>query len=499
MQYPPIRHLINGQLIDSPQHFTTENPTTQRPLATVAHGDATTVNAAVQAARRAFDAGPWATPSQRRLLLLSLADGIAAHKSELVEMEVADSGGTIRKATIDVERSVQTLRTFAKWAEHDWQTLLPEASKPGFSQNWLVREPVGVCGQIIPWNFPLKMAIWKLAPALAAGNTVVLKPAEQTPLSAGWLAEWFARSGFPPGVVNIVFGFGEDVGAALVAHPHVDKIAFTGSTSVGKRVAAEAAATMKRVSLECGGKSANLVLPDADLALAVDGCLYAALYHAGQCCTAGSRLLLHEDIADRFLDAFLQKIAQLRLGDPTLPTTDMGPLISAEQRDRVKRFIQQALADGARRLTPERPLPNTGYFVAPTVLDQVTQQMPIVQEEVFGPVLTVQRFSDVAQAVDWANDTPFGLAAGVWTQSDETAMALARQLRAGTVWINDYHLVSDKAPFGGFKQSGLGRELGLEGLLAYTEIKHIHLDQQRRREAKTWYNALIPPMACCEE
>jgi aldehyde dehydrogenase (NAD+) len=361
----------------------------------------------------------------------------------------------------------------------------------------LLREPVGVVAAITPWNFPLKMAVWKLGPALAAGNTVVLKPSEVTPVTAMELALIFHEVGFPAGVVNVLPGFGAEAGEELSAHPMVDKVSFTGSTAVGRRVMENASRSLKKCTLECGGKSANIVLEDADIGMAVDGALYGIFYHQGQCCEAGSRLFLPESIHDMFLEALVAKTRAMVVGDPKLASTHIGPLVSATQRDRVMGYIKKGVEQGASiavgGAAPASAELRNGFFIQPTIFAGVKNSMTIAQEEIFGPVLSVLSYRTVEEAVAQANDTIYGLGGGVWSRDVERASRVARQLRAGTVWINEWHLLSEKAPFGGYKQSGIGREFGLVGLHEYMETKHLHIDEVGSREKKPWYDVVVPP------
>jgi len=478
--------------------FASVNPFTREQLAQCAFAGEADVDRAVAAARKAFDSGPWPrlSRSERAAALKALSDKINETANLLVELEVADSGSTIRKAKEDVALSARSLNNASKFAALELDEPLDSVSRPGVSKNLLVREPVGVVAAIIPWNFPLKMAVWKLGPALAAGNTVVLKPSEETPVTAMELSQLIHGAGFPPGAVNIITGTGPVAGAAMVRHPLVDKVAFTGSTAVGKEIMRSAAGTLKKITLECGGKSANIVLEDADLSIAVDGALYAAFYHQGQCCEAGTRLLLPESIADEFLGLLLEKTRRLRLGDPMDPATDLGPLVSKRQQDVVLGFIAKGKAEGASLVTgggmPASPVCARGFFVEPTIFDRVAGSSRIAQEEIFGPVLSVIRYATVDDAVRIANDSRYGLGGGVWSRDADKAMAVARRLRAGTVWINEWHLLSDRAPFGGYKQSGIGREFGLDGLREYTEAKHVHIDEARTRDKKPWYDVVVP-------
>lgn len=491
---------IDGEFVDSAskQRFDSINPFNREVVARVARAGAEDVHRAVAAARKAFDGGPWAAmpKEERAALLKAVADGINERKNELEQLEVQDSGSTIRKAKEDVHLSGRAMSQFSKFAAAEFTEQIDGLSRPGVSRNYLVREPIGVVGAIIPWNFPLKMAIWKLGPALAAGNTVVLKPSELTPVTAMELASIIQKVGIPKGVVNIIPGFGEDAGEELAKHPMVDKVSFTGSTAVGRRVMGLAASTLKKCTLECGGKSANIVLEDADMDLAVDGALYAIFYHQGQCCEAGSRLFLPEKIGPEFVDRLVRKTKRIKLGDPMDPKTDMGPLISERQRERVLGYVRSGLDQGAALATgggkPESPGLRDGFFVEPTVFTGVSNSMKIAQDEIFGPVLSVINYKTVEEALSMANDTMYGLGGGVWSRDAEKAMDVARRLRAGTVWINEWHLLSEKAPFGGYKQSGLGREFGADGMREYTEAKHLHVDEIGLREKKFWYDTVVP-------
>lgn len=492
---------INGEFLPAAagETFESINPYNQEVVARFARGRAADIDNAVAAARKAFDEGPWPKMSgeERGKYIKALADKLNEKSKDLIPLEIADSGSTLKKAQGDLWVSANQMKYFSRLASTKMDEPLEDLSKPGVSKNFVIREPIGVCGQIIPWNFPLMMAVWKLGPALAAGCTVVLKPAEETPLTAMELAQIIQEVGIPPGVVNIVTGYGEEAGGPLALHPNVDKIAFTGSTEIGKLIMTEAAATMKRVTLECGGKSANIILEDADPSIAIDGALYAAFFHAGQCCTAGSRLLLPASKKDELLEQIVEKARQIRLGDPMDKNTDMGPVVSQKQFERVMSYIEKGKAEGAKLLLggkkPTSSELEKGFFVEPTIFSDVDNRMTIAQEEIFGPVLSVIPYKSEAEAIKIANDSKYGLAGAVWSRNTEKATSIAKQLRTGTVWINEYHLVSEKAPFGGYKQSGIGRELGPESLHEYTEVKHIHVDELGSREKKFWYDALIKP------
>jgi aldehyde dehydrogenase (NAD+) len=374
---------------------------------------------------------------------------------------------------------------------------VPQITFPALSYNFVRREPIGVCAQIVPWNFPFLMAVWKIAPALAAGHTVVLKPASLTPLSMLRMTEIIHETGLlPPGVLNVITGPGQVVGTELCTNPLVDKIAFTGSTPTGREVMRLATGTVKKVTLELGGKSPNLILEDADLSIAIDGSLWATFLHNGQTCEGGTRLFVPGCLYDEFMERLLDRARRLVVGLPADGATDLGPLISAAQLAKVEGYIRIGIEEGAtpallgRR--PEDPLLSHGHFITPTIFTDVRNDMRIAQEEIFGPVLSVIRYVRLEDAIRMANDTIYGLAAGVWSADVERAVKVACQLRAGTVWINDYHMINAEAPFGGYKQSGVGRELGTWGLHEYTEVKHIHADLARTREAKFWFDVLVP-------
>lgn len=491
---------INSEFVDSVsnQTFDSINPFNQEVVAKVARAGAEDVRLAVAAARKAFDKGPWpGMPREERAALIkAIADKINERSKELVALEVADSGSTVRKAKEDIYLSARFMNYCSKMATMELTESIDGLSRPGFSKNLILREPVGVVGAIIPWNFPLKMAVWKLGPALAAGNTVVLKPSELTPCTAMELAKIIHEIGFPPGVVNIVPGFGEDAGEELVRNPIVDKISFTGSTAVGKKVMVLAAENLKKVTLECGGKSANIVLDDADLDLAVDGAMYAIFYHQGQCCEAGTRLFLPKKLHDEFLNKLVEKTRRLKTGDPANPATDLGPVISQKQQERVLGYVAKGKEQGAKIAVggsiPADPALAKGFFVEPTIFTDVDNRTTIAQEEIFGPVLSVIAYETDEQAIAMANDSIYGLGGGVWSKDPERAMNVAKRLRTGTVWINEWHLISEKAPFGGYKQSGIGREFGTDGLKEYTEAKHLHIDELGSREKKPWYDTVVP-------
>ena len=478
----PRKMLIGNQWVEavSGRTFPVYNPATGEEMARVAEGGPKDIDLAVKAARKAFDQGPWRrmTASDRAKLLWKLADLIERRLSEFAELESLDNGKplTIARAA-DIPLVIEQFRYFAGWSTKLEGNTIPLSVPytPGAQYlAYTLREPVGVVGQIIPWNFPLLMAAWKLAPALAVGCTVILKPAEQTPLSALRLGELILEAGFPEGVVNIVPGYGE-AGAALAAHPDVDKVAFTGSTEVGKLVLQAASGNLKKVSLELGGKSPNVIFKDADLSTAIDGAASAIFFNHGQCCCAGSRLYVEKAIFDEVVQGVAERARKIRVRPGLDPESDMGPLVSQEQFERVCGYLETGRSEGAKAITGGRRAGEKGYFVEPTVLVDAPHDSRVVQEEIFGPVVAAAPFNDPEELLPLANDSMYGLAAGIWTSNIGKAHRLAAELRAGTVWINCYNIFDAALPFGGYKQSGWGREMGHDALENYTEKKAVCL------------------------
>lgn len=470
--------IINGERVDSSsgERFTTYNPATGQPLAEVAKATVEDVNKAVEAARNAFENGKWRryTVGRRARVMMKIAEIMRARFNELVELEVLNSGKSLSAAQGQIMQAIEDFEFYAgAIVGHRGEV----NNMPYGFFNYTLKEPVGVCGQIIPWNYPLMMAAWKIAPAIAAGNSIVLKPASLTPVTAVVLTEICHEAGVPEGVINIVTGAGSTIGDAIVQHPDVDKVAFTGSTPVGKNIMEKASSTLKRLTLELGGKSPNIVFDDADIDAAVNGSLFGIFYNTGQSCEARSRLYLHENIYDEFMEKFVAKTKALKVGDPMSPETQVGAIISRGQLEVIDGYVKSAIEDGAtvvaggHELKPEGF--ENGYWYAPTVITDVNHNMKVVREEIFGPVVVVMKFKDEKEAIALANDTEYGLGSAVWTKDHAKATRVANALRAGIVMVNCPFSAFPGTPFGGYKQSGFGRELCIETLDLYTETKSV--------------------------
>jgi len=476
----PARLIINGEAVDaaSGKTFTTFNPATEEPICAVAEAGVEDVDRAVQAARAAFDGGPWSKmrAAERQRILTKLGDLILANADELGRLETLDNGKPIFESRqIDVPMVAGCFHYFAGWATKMTGETVPV--NPAYF-TYTLREPLGVVGAIIPWNFPMIMVGWKCAPALAAGNTVVLKPALETPLTAARIGELALEAGLPPGVLNVLPGRGSVAGEALVKHPQVDKISFTGSTEVGQHIMREAAGTVKKLTLELGGKSPNIVFADADQEAAVRGAATGIFYGKGEVCAAGSRLLVEKSIHAEFVARLAERAKKMVPADPLDPKTRLGSLVNEKQMKTVLGYVETGIKEGAKLVAggQRQPVNGKGWFVQATVLDGVDNRMKVAQEEIFGPVLTVIPFDDADDAVRKGNDIFYGLAAGVWTRDVKKAHAVARQLRAGTVWVNMYNFYDPGMPFGGYKGSGFGRDLGADSLREYTQVKSVWMN-----------------------
>ena len=482
--------LIGGEFVNAASGKTREicDPGNGKVVAIVPESSKADIDAAVSQARAAFDHGPWRQTSalDRGKLLFKIADDIRARAAKLAELEVLSCGKPLAEAVYDIADAANCFEFYAGMATKIHGETM---QVPANSLSFVVREPIGVCGQIVPWNFPMLMTSWKLAPALAAGNTCVLKPSELTPLTALDLAEIIVEAGIPAGVVNIVTGPGPGCGDVLSAHPQVDKIAFTGGTNTGRQVMAAATGNLKKVSLELGGKNPNIVFADADFEAAVDGALFGAFANQGEVCSAGSRLLVDRKIHKKFVEAMLKKIPNIKLGHGLEEGVKMGPLVSRQHLEKVEGYVAAGISEGAKLVCggkrPSDAALAKGNFLEPTIFDDVTPAMKIAREEIFGPVLSVIPFDTEEEAIQIANDTEYGLAAGVWSTNINRALRVVRELRCGITWINTYHPTFNEMPWGGYKQSGSGRELGLYGIEAYLEVKQVNINLDEAPIA--WY------------
>ncbi|WP_090239263.1 betaine-aldehyde dehydrogenase [Fictibacillus solisalsi] len=486
-----LQHYINGKWVGADSENTRDiiNPFNQEVIATVPEGDESDAKAAIAAAREAFDNGEWAsTPAtERGAVVRKMAELIERDKEELAYLESLDTGKTMEESRGDMDDIAGVFRYYAELADKDGGELIDSPVSNSISR--VVREPVGVCGQITPWNYPLLQASWKLAPALATGNTLIMKPSEITPLTTIKVFQLMEEAGVPAGVVNLVLGSGATIGAELSSNEDVDLISFTGGIVTGKKIMQAASSNVKKLALELGGKNPNIIFADADFEIAVDQALNGVFFHAGQICSAGTRLIVEESIHDEFVQALVERVKQFKLGSGFDEGTQMGPLISAEHRAKVEKYVETGINEGATLAVggkrPEDPELQKGFFYLPTIFTDCTTEMAIVQEEAFGPVMTVEKFSAEEEAVKLANDSIYGLAGGVWTKDIAKAERCAGKMRMGTVWINDFNLYFPHAPWGGYKQSGIGRELGKSGLEEYTETKHIF--QNLKPEPINWF------------
>ena len=465
---------INGEWANSSDGatFDTYNPSTGETIAKVAHATKDDVDLAVKSARKALEKGPWGKMDacDRGKLMFKLADLIEAHGEELARLEALNCGKTITDSRGDIQGVLNGLRYYAGWADKIEGKTVPVR---GNFLSYTLRQPVGVVGQIIPWNFPLLMMAWKWGPALACGNTIVMKAAEQTPLSALRVCELVQEAGFPPGVINLLNGMGETTGDAMVVHPDIDKIAFTGHVDTAKLITKRASDTLKRTTFELGGKSPNVIFADCDMEQAVAGAFHAIYFHGGQCCTAGSRLFVEEKIKDEFVSKLAAKAGQRRVGNQLDEKTEQGPQVSQEQLDKILGYVELGQKQGAKLVTGGKRVGDKGFFVEPTIFDNVKDDMAIAKDEIFGPVVSVLSFKDADDMIERANTTQYGLAAAVWTKNIDKAHWYAKNVKAGTVWVNCYHVVDVTTPFGGFKMSGQGRENGEAALEHYTETKTV--------------------------
>ncbi|WP_416655528.1 betaine-aldehyde dehydrogenase [Bacillus amyloliquefaciens] len=484
---------IGGEWISAEKKQTRRiiNPFNQEEIATVCEGDRVDAVKAIAAARKAFDEGEWPVLSglERGQFVLKIAELIRRDLNELAELESLDTGKTIEESKADMDDIANVFQYYAGLADKDGGEVISSPIPDSVSK--IVREPIGVCGQITPWNYPLLQASWKIAPALAAGNTIVLKPSEITPLTTIKVFQLIEEAGIPKGVANLVLGPGASVGDELARNLDVDLVSFTGGIETGKKIMQAASGNVKKIALELGGKNPNIVFQDADLETAADQALNAVFFHAGQVCSAGSRLLVDEAIHDEFLAELIKRTKRIKLGNGFHEDTESGPLISAEHRAKVEKYVEIGIEEGAKLETggkrPDDPALQNGFFYEPTIFSNCKSDMRIVQEEIFGPVLTVESFSSEEEVIRLANDTIYGLAGAVWSKDIEKCERVAQKLRMGTVWINDFHPYFAQAPWGGYKQSGFGRELGKIGLEEYTEVKHIY--RNTKPAAVNWFKA----------
>lgn len=493
-----VKLYIDGKFVPSSEGktFNSYSSSTGEVIATCHLPSTKDIDQAVEAADRAFHNKQWRemTPAARSEILLKISEKIKERSKELVELEVHDSGSTLRKAKADVHNTASFFKVMSKVAANfQFEEKDEAASRAGFSTNFRRYEPVGVCAQIIPWNFPLVMAGWKIGPILATGCTTVLKSAGETPITAAILFEIMHECGVPAGVVNLITG-GAKEGQHLISHPKIAKVAFTGSTAVGREILKNTAATVKTTTLELGGKSANIVLDDADLDIAVDGALYAFLYHQGQACDSGTRLLVQDGIYDEFMSRFLKRMGEIKIGDPAEITTGFGPVINEKQFNTIMGYINKTSSEGAKLLQGGKRITggvfDKGFYIEPTAFE-ITPDNTIFHEEIFGPVVGITRFKSEDEAISLANNSIYGLAGAVWSKNHDRATKVANQIETGTVWINEYHLLNPGMPFGGYKQSGLGREMGIEGMRAYLEVKHLWISDCDPRDKKPWFDALF--------
>lgn len=491
-----IKLFINGEFRTSEKSFISENPANGEGVAKVYLPSDKDIDQAVDAAEAAFYSAQWRgmDQNQRAEILEKISEKLKERRNELVELEVADSGSSLRKAKADVANAASYFKVLAgQLRKFQFEVKDENASRPGFSTNYRVYEPVGVCAQIIPWNFPLVMAAWKIGPVIASGSTSVLKSAQETPVTASILAEILNDAGLPKGVVNIITG-GAHEGEYLLTNKKVKKVAFTGSTAVGRKIMQNGGQRIQNLSLELGGKSANIVLDDADLSIAVDGALYAFLYHAGQACDSGTRLFVEEKIYPEFKAALVKRINDVKVGLPTDPATAYGPVVNKKQLDTIMGYIETSKKEGAKLLAGGSRITEgdfaKGYYIQPTLFE-VTPDHTIFNEEIFGPVLAITPVKNEAEAIKLANQSIYGLAGAVWSKNQARAINVAKQLETGMVWINEYHLLNPGMPFGGYKQSGIGREMGEEGMKSYLEVKHLWVSDCDERAKKPWFDAIF--------